>query len=652
MRAPYGCWPSPITAELVGRKSISFDAVQLLGPFVFWLERRPEEGGRHVLVRWSLDRGHEDAVPAHFDVGSRVNEYGGGAYLPSPAGVFASNSADDRVYLLRSDRLPQPVTRPGAATRSRYADLRLSPDGRMLVCVRERMEDGKVVNELVALSADGSREPWALARGHDFFSSPRFSRDGKRLAWTTSDLPNMPWDGTRLWVADVRSDGRLGTPQLVAGGRDESVFQPEWSADGHLHFVSDRTGWWNLYRLQAGRAENLLPMRAEFGEAQWEFDYATYALLDHRRIACRYRRGVTDRVTVLDTETGRLVEVDLPVRSVKPYVRGLGDRLALIGSSPLEMPKVLVKDLVSQRLDVVAGSDLPVGPSYISVPEEFVFETDDGTVGHGLYYPPTNPDVEAPFAGRPPLIVQPHPGPTDDAKPRLDLRVQYFTSRGFAVAAVNYRGSTGYGRDYRESLVGRWGEIDAADCIAAARHLIRGKGIDPRRVVISGASAGGFTALNAASSGTVFAAAVSAFGITDLEAHREESGRFQGYKLDRLVGPYPDSMDEFRHRSPINRASRIRCPVLLMHGVADTVVPPSHSRSMADALRAAGVPYGHYEFAGEGHGFTKSETVERSLQLELAFYGATLGLPLPPDQTVPLRLWNRAALEETRSMGL
>jgi dipeptidyl aminopeptidase/acylaminoacyl peptidase len=392
-------------------------------------------------------------------------------------------------------------------------------------------------------------------------------------------------------------------------------------------------------------------MDAEFGEAQWEFDYSTYAFVDRHRIASRYRRGVTDRIAVIDTDRGVVTDLDLPVASVKPYVRTAGHRIALIGSSPTSAPRVMTYGLTDGELAVLTGPTESVDKSWLSVPEEIAVRTTDGAVAHTLYYPPTNPEADAPLGERPPLIVQPHPGPTSAAGPRLDLRVQYFTSRGFAVVAVNYRGSTGYGRAYRESLARRWGVADTEDCVAVARHLAATKRIDPRRIVISGASAGGFTALNAAAATRMFAAAVSTFGITDLESHRVSSPRFQAYKLDQLIGPYPAAREEYRRRSPLHHAHRIRCPVLLMHGLSDSVVNPSHSQSMARALRDAGVPYAHYEFEAEGHGFDKPEDIQRALELELSFYAMSLELRAS-DHMPTVAIQNRRALKQEHSVGL
>jgi dipeptidyl aminopeptidase/acylaminoacyl peptidase len=636
--SPYGSWPSTITASLVAERSRTYDALQVAGDEVYWLESRPLESGRTVVVRWIPGRGIAGLVPPSFDVGSRVNEYGGGSYLATGRSLFVCNSQDQRVYRIDRNGTVSPISpEPTESRVDRYADLRQSVDERMLLCVRERHPPSGVANDLVALPTDGSAPPWTLVEGHDFLSSPRPSPDGRWLAWITSDLPDMPWDASSLWLAGIGSDRRLVDPRQVAGASGESIFQPEWSPEGTLHFISDRSGWWNLYRYRQGRTEPLLAVEAEFGEAQWEFDYSTYAFLSETCIACRLRVRATDRLALLRTDQQSLVDVNLPITSVKPYVRSSGDAIAFIGSSPELAPTVFTYDVKSSALRSLIPFEAPLDSACVSRPQSIEFPTADGQRAYGFYYAPINPAVTALPNDRPPLIIQPHAGPTTDSRPRLDLRVQFFTSRGFAVVAVNYRGSTGFGRKYRDALVRQWGVTDVVDCVSAARYVVDASGIDAQRIVISGASAGGFTALNAAASSRMFAGAVSTSGITDLQAHRLRSPKFQAGKLDHLIGPYPAAAEQYRTRSPIHNASRIACPVLLLHGGRDTVVPPEHSRRMAAALRSAGVPHTYVELENEGHGFVEPANIRRALETELTFYGWLFDLDLP-DGRAPLRI--------------
>ena len=624
---PYGLWPSPIDGEQVARQATAYDAVHTSGEAVYWLETRPSQDGRAVVVRWTEDTGAADAVPAGFDVGSRVHEYGGGAYLPAGRTLFACSRGDQRLYRIDGQRSPVPITpEPPTPAGLRYADLRLVSSGTLLVCVRERHQGEGVVNELVAVPAKASADPWVMASGHDFYAAPRPSPDGRRLGWLTWDRPCMPWDGADLWVADLGPDGRLGAARHVAGGPQESVVQPEWDAEGVLHFVSDRSGWWNLYRERHGQVEPLLPMAAEFADAPWEFDYSSYAFVGDGRIACRYRQHGRDRLTLLDPETGRLTDLSIPYTSVKPYLRAVGDRLAFIGASPTASSAVAILQVPTGHLDVLAGAEVSLDAAWVSVPKPIQFPSRDGQTAHALYYPPTNPEVTGPADARPPLLVQAHPGPTADAKARLDLRIQFFTSRGFAVVEVNYAGSTGYGRGYRERLTGQWGVVDVADCLDAARTLLQAGEVDGRRLVISGPSAGGFTALCALAAEDRLAVGTSRFGIADLETFRQQAPKFQAHELDRLVGSYPEAAATYRARSPLHAVDRIARPVLLVHGLEDTVVPPSQAQVMAEALERRGVRHVLLAFPGEGHGFRRPESIRRALEAELSFYVEALGL--------------------------
>jgi dipeptidyl aminopeptidase/acylaminoacyl peptidase len=602
--SPYGLWPSQIDAKEVARQATAYDAVHTSGEAVYWMETRPSQDGRAAVVRWTDDTGAADAVPARFDVGSRVHEYGGGAYIPAGRTLFACNQNNQSLYRIDEERDPVPITpEPPTPASLRYADLRLVSSGALLVCVRERHQDGQVVNELVALPSDGSADPWVVASGHDFYAAPRPSPDGRRLAWLTWDRPCMPWDGADLWVADLGPDGRLGPARHVAGGPQESVVQPEWNPEGVLHFVSDRSGWWNLYRECQGQIEPLLPMTAEFADAPWEFDYSSYAFVGDGRIACRYREHGSDRLGLLDPGTGRLTDLPIPYTSVKPYLRAVGDRLAFIGASPTASSAVALLQVPTGHLDVLAGAEVSLDLAWVSVPQPIEFPSRDGQTAHALYYPPTNPEVTGPADARPPLLVQAHPGPTADAKARLDLRIQFFTSRGFAVVDVNYAGSTGYGRDYRERLTGQWGILDVADCLDAARSLVQAGEVDRRRLVISGESAGGFTALCTLASDELFAVGASRFGIADLETFRQQAPKFQAHELDRLVGPYPEAAATYRARSPLHAVDRIARPVLLVHGLEDTVVPPSQAQVMADALDRRGIRHVFLTSPVRGMGF-------------------------------------------------
>jgi dipeptidyl aminopeptidase/acylaminoacyl peptidase len=639
VEAPFGTWPSPIDADAVARAATLVSGVRLDGESAWWLESRPAEGGRTALVRSDPWSDPVDVTPEGFDVRTLVHEYGGGPFAVRDSTVYFSNLEDQRLYRQQPGGAPEPITPEPPEPRSvRYADADVSPDGRWLVCVRERHQARGVTNELVLLPTDGTAEPLVVADGSDFFSFPRFSPAGDRIAWLRWDLPRMPWDGTELLVAAFR-DGELGVPALTAGGPNESVFQPAWSPAGTLHFVSDRTGWWNLYRLEPdGAATNLSPMAAEFGVPAWEFGYSSYAFLDDGRIACAYRRSGEQHLAMLDPSTSELIDVDVPHTSFSPpYVSASGSRIAFVGASPTSTREVVVLDFTSRAVDVLRpGEGLGVDDAFVSVAEPIEFATDGGATAYAYYYPPHNPGYRAPEGELPPLVVRAHGGPTSEATPELKPYVQYFTSRGFAFADVNYGGSTGYGREFRERLYGRWGDVDVGDCVAAARHLAASGRADPDRLVVTGGSAGGYVVLAAmAFRPDAFAAGTSQFGVSDIASLASATHKFESRYLDSLLAP-----ELWRERSPLYSADAIDRPLLLLQGLEDAVVPPAQAEAMIEALRDRGVPYAYLAFEGEQHGFRRADSIVRALQAELAFYGQILGFD-PADHLPTLEIAGR-----------
>ena len=644
--APYGSWSSPVSAELVAAGGVSLDEVRVEAGAVHWVEGRPLEGGRQVICRADpeADREAVDLTPEGFNARTRVHEYGGGAYTVHGDTVFFSNYADQRLY--RQDpgaARPVPITpEPPSAAADRYADLCPSPDGRRLVGVRERHQDGKVDNELVALPADGGGvggQPVVLATGRDFYASPRISPDGRRLAWLEWDHPNMPWDGTELRLAALDGDGLAGDPVTVAGGPEESVFQPAWSPDGVLHLISDRTGWWNLYRVGAGGAlEALAPTGEEFGHPQWVFGLATYAFLPGGRIACIHGRGPLQRLGVLEAD-GTLTDLELPFTSFyPPQLRAAGERVACIAGSPTQARAVVLIDPAGGGVRVLRSSEeAELDPGYLTVPEPIEFPTEGGRTAHALYYPPANAAFQGPAGERPPLVVASHGGPTSGVVSDLHLSYQYFTSRGVAVVDVDYGGSTGYGRAYRKRLEGQWGIVDVDDCVAAAQFLAGRGDVDPARLAIRGGSAGGYTTLCALTFRDVFAAGASYYGVADVVALAVDTHKFESRYLDRLIGPYPERADLYRERSPINFVERLQAPVILFQGLEDEIVPPSQAETMVAALKRNGVPHAYLAFEGEQHGFRRSETEIRCLEAELGFYGRILGFE-PAGELEPVEI--------------
>jgi dipeptidyl aminopeptidase/acylaminoacyl peptidase len=637
--APYGAWRSPVDAKVLARAGRRL-AAPVIAPdgAVWWAEGRPTEGGRVVLMRRPEGGAAEEVTPPGVNVRTRVHEYGGGAWTLAGADlVLFVDFADQRLHRRRLGEAAVPITpAPDTDAGLRYADIRLSPDGRTVLCVREIHDGGEAESQIVALPFDGSGEPTVLASGRDFYSFPRVSPDGGLLAFTCWDHPNMPWDGTELWLAPF---GEPGEARLIAGGPAESIFQPEWDPEGRLHFVSDRDGWWNLYRAEGGEIAQLTAEKADLGHPQWLFGGATYAFAADGSIVCvRCERGA-ERLFALDPGAARLRDLDQPFTSFGfPAISVRGTRLALAAATPTAETAVVLLDLSSGEAETVrAASEQSLDPAYVSLPRAIEFPTGDGEVAHGFYYPPANAGFAAPEGELPPLIVQSHGGPTSHATPALDREFVYWTSRGFGVVDVNYRGSSGYGRAYRERLRGGWGVLDSEDCVAAARFLAETGEVDGKRLAIRGGSAGGYATLCALVFHDDFAAGASYYGVADTETLARDTHKFESRYLDGLIGPYPAEAQLYRERSPIHFVEELRAPVILFQGLEDEIVPPNQAETMAAALRRNGVPYAYLAFAGEQHGFRRSETEIRCLEAELYFYGRILGFE-PADELEPVEI--------------
>ena len=624
--APYGSWKSPITSDLIVAKSIGLSEVTFDGDDVYWLEMRPSEGGRYVVVRRSPDGQTADVTPPGFNARTRVHEYGGGAYVADEGVVFFSNFADQPLYRQRPGEEPRPIT-PDADLR--YADGTVARARNRLICVREdHTGEAEAVNTICAVDLDNRAEQAVLVSGSDFYASPRLSPDGARLAWVAWDHPNMPWDETTLWVADVNDDGSLGEPHRIAGGDGESVVQPEWSPDGTLYFASDRTDWWNLYRCRDGAVEAVHEMAAEFAVPHWVFGRPMFAFAGPGRLIAAFTQKGLWRLACIDTESGEFNTLDVPYSDIS-HVRADGAHVFFRGGSPTEHASIVRLDLAAGGCDVLRRSvSAAVDPGYLSTPEPIEFPTENGQTAHAFFYPPKNRDYAAPPDERPPLIVGIHGGPTSASSSTLAFRTQFWTSRGFAVVDVNYGGSTGYGRAYRERLNGNWGIVDVDDCVNAARWLA-GRGlVDAGRLCIHGGSAGGYTTLAALAFRDVFKAGASYYGVSDAEALATETHKFESRYLDGLIGPYPERRDLYEERSPIHHTAGLSCPLILFQGLDDKIVPPNQAEAMFDALKAKGVPVAYVPFEGEQHGFRKAENIKRTVDGELYFYSRVFGFEL------------------------
>ncbi len=632
--APYGSWRSPITSDLIVSGTISFRQIMLEGEDTYWIEGRPVEGGRSVIVRRRADGTVQDMIPAPFNARTRVHEYGGGDFTVHQGTLYFSNFDDQRVYRLKASTeahaTPEPVTPAGNL---RFADFVTDAQRNRLLCVCEdhTNTEREEVNMLVSipLDGDGSDGVQILSAGNDFYAAPRLSPDGSRLCWLTWNHPNMPWDGCELWLGELDHSGFICRAERIAGGPDESIFQPSWSPDGTLYFISDRTNWWNLYRWRAGQVEAVHNKNAEFGQPHWIFGLSTYGFASSDRIICLYADQQGAHLASLNTTDGTtLTPIDVPYTSMSG-LHVTPQRVVLFADSPTQLPRIVQISLDTAEVEVLRrSSSVEIDPAYISIAQPIEFPTEHGLTAYGYYYAPYNKDFKGPENERPPLLVISHGGPTSATSSSLRLSTQFWTSRGFALLDVNYGGSSGYGRAYRERLKGQWGVVDVDDCVNGAKYLAERDLVDSKRMAIRGGSAGGYTTLCALAFRDTFAAGASHFGVSDLEVFVSDTHKFESRYLDGLVGPFPEKRELYRQRSAINYIDRFSCPVIFFQGLEDKIVPPNQAELMVDALRAKKIPVSYIAFEGEQHGFRRSENIKRTLEAELYFYSKVFKFPL------------------------
>jgi dipeptidyl aminopeptidase/acylaminoacyl peptidase len=631
--APYGSFRSPITSDIVARAAGWAWGVPILleGEDVYWVEPRPAEGGRYVVMRRSPEGRIECLTEAPFNVRTKVHEYGGGAVAVSDGTLYFSNFTDQRLYRQDPGAPPRPLTPPTGEGKLRYADATIDRKRGRLICVREDHTGAgpEPVNTLVSLPLSGEDIGTIMVCGADFYASPTLSPDGSRLAWLAWSHPNLPWDGTELWVAEVGRDGSIERVERVAGGAEESIFQPAWSPSNVLHFVSDRTGFWNLYRREGDAVQPLCPMEAEFGVAQWVFGLSTYGFFSSDHLVCAFARGGTVHLASLDARTGTLTPIETPYTEIHS-LRAANGRAVFAAASPTQAMEIVAFDPGAGRIEpVYQGPSVPVDPAFFSIPEAITYPTEGGQVAHGFFYSPRNPSFAGPPGERPPLIVISHGGPTGATSTALNLNLQFWTSRGFAVLDVNYGGSTRYGRAYRLRLDGTWGIVDVDDCVNGARHLVHRGLVDPDRLIIRGASAGGYTTLAALTFRDVFKAGASYFGLSELHGGTDGAlHKFESRYGDRLIAPWPSRADVYRERSPIHFTERLSCPIIFFQGLEDAVVHPAQAEKMVEALRARKLPVAYLPFEGEQHGFRRAENIQRTLEAELYFYSRVFGFEL------------------------
>jgi len=629
---PYGHWPSPITPQALTSGSLRLSEVQTLGEYVYWLESRPDEGGRSVLMQQRFGSGPRELLDGDSNIRSRVHEYGGGSYLAEKDAIYAVFDNDQRLYAIGLQQgqalTPRPLTPAGAY---RYADFCLDRARERLIAVREdHTQPGEPVNTLVAIALSGEPSVEVLVSGADFYSNPRLSPDGSHLVWLSWNHPHMPWDGTLCTLGEFDAEGQINQIQVIAGGESESIFQPQWHPSGALFFVSDRNNWWNLYCYHKGEMSPVIEQEAEFATPQWVFGMSTYTFLDEDSIACTYSaNGLWYLALILRNKTRKdytLHTIPTPLTDIS-QLAGNEDHLLLIGANPERAPALY--HLLPQSLGPKATPPLQIlrrsqpeliGSEWLAKPEAVTFSADDGESVYGFYYPPTHPQYGTTSDTAPPLLVMGHGGPTGATSSALNLKIQFWTSRGFAVLDVNYRGSTGYGRRYRDRLKGQWGIIDVMD-VASGAKAMADKGLaHPEKLLIRGSSAGGYTVLAALTFTDVFAGGASLYGIGDLAALAADTHKFESRYLDALVGPWPAAKEIYQARSPIHHIQRLNCPVIFLQGLQDKIVPPAQAETMVTALREKGIVTEYITFAQEGHGFRSAEAIQAALESELDFY--------------------------------
>jgi dipeptidyl aminopeptidase/acylaminoacyl peptidase len=625
--APYGSWKSPITADAIVADSIGIGSIVLDGTDIYWLESRPQEAGRNVIVRRTADGKLTDITPPEYNVRSRVHEYGGAAYTVVNGRVYFSNHSDNCLYEQDlTGETPNVVRQLTHDKTKRYADLLVDAHRQRLICVQEEHDsaDFEPLNTIVSIGLLKPKDVWVLVGGCDFYASPRLSPDGNRLSWLSWNHPNLPWNGTNLQMATV-NNGYLSAPTLIAGGSHESIFQPEWLSDDTLYFVSDRKGWGNLYCWSHNQVHAICSMDAEFGLPQWVFGLSTYAFVGKNRLVCSYLQNGSSHLALLNTISQHLTPLNLPYTDISS-IRVQGNVVVCCVASATTANQVISIDLRTESRQVLKRSNpSDLDPGYLSIPQPIEFPTTDGLTAHAFYYPPTNLDYQANPGEKPPLLVKSHGGPTTAASTQLNLKTQYWTSRGFAVVDVNYGGSTGYGKAYQQRLDGKWGIVDVDDCTNAAVYLVQQGLVDADRLVISGGSAGGYTTLCALTFRDVFKAGASYYGIGDLEALAKDTHKFESRYLERLVAPYPSGAAVYHDRSPLYFTDRLACPVIFFQGLEDKVVLPNQAEMMVAALTEKEIPVAYVTFPEEGHGFRQAANIKLALNSEFSFYAHVFG---------------------------
>ncbi len=619
--APFGTWHSSISAEMVAGKSPKLSEPLLESNRVFWLESKPEEKGRTTIMMHESGQS-QSILPRPLSAKSKVHEYGGGSFAISGDYVFFVLADDQQIYKLD---FTQDTIEPVALTQQvelRFSDIQFDQHRNKLIAVCEDhspiTKDGKEPsNYLVAIPVDGSKNITILHEGFDFYSFPRISPNGEHLCWTCWNHPDMPWDKTELWLAQLTQDGTLASPGKIAGNKPESIFQPNWSPDNTLYFVSDRDNWWNIYTYEQNKINQITHEEAEFATPQWTFNMSTYGFIDEHTIAATFTKNGTWHFALINTKSGALKIVD----QGSTYIEGVNCRdgkTVFIGASPTSSSAIYYYDSPTGMPKSVNSQATSIDIEDISVGQPVSFTSENDETVHGFYYPPKNREYNS--NAKPPLITLGHGGPTGATANSLNLKIQYWTNRGFAILDVNYRGSTGYGRQYRHTLYKNWGIYDVEDLCNFAESASKNDLCDPDQLIVKGSSAGGYTTLAALTFKKTFNCGVSLYGIGDLETLARDTHKFESRYMDKLIGPYPEEKHAYISRSPVHSVDRIACPLLIFQGLEDKVVPPNQANAMFNAVKENGLPVSMVTFENEGHGFRQAENICAMLDSELEFY--------------------------------
>ncbi|MBE9047702.1 S9 family peptidase [Pleurocapsales cyanobacterium LEGE 10410] len=634
--AAFGSWKSPITSELIVSKTIGIGSIAIDGENIYWIEKRPQEKGRNVIVGYFSEMGIKDLTPSPLNVRTKIHEYGGGAFVIEQNTIYFSNYTDGRIYRQTLGIQPEPLSEK---LDRRYGDLVVDRSRNRLICVSEdhSRTDTEAQNSIVAIDLSSGKIQ-TLIEGDDFYSAPRLSPDGKYLAWLSWNHPDMPWDNTHLWLAKIEND-LLSDPELVAGG-GESICEPKWGEDGTLYFSSDRTNWWNLYRRNPGGSVEILHEKsAEFAYPHWVFGLSTY-VVGSDRLVCAYSADGCWHLGTIDLATKQFQEIKTKYTNISDLQGYKNNFAVFVGGSPTETTALLKLDLATGEPEILKRTgEIDIDPGYLSLPEAIAFPTTDDLTAYAWYYPPKNQDYAAPPEELPPLIVKSHGGPTAAASVDLNLRIQYWTSRGFGYLDVNYGGSIGYGREYRQRLEGKWGIVDVDDCVNGAKYLVKQNRVDGDRLVITGSSAGGYTTLAALTFRDTFKAGASYYGVSNLEILAKDTHKFESRYLDRLVGKYPEDRAIYQQRSPIHFPEKLNCPVIFFQGLKDRVVPSNQAEMMFDAIKEKGLPVAYVVFEEEAHGFRISENIKQALDSEFYFYARIFQFQ-PAEALKPIEIVN------------